>query len=560
MSHLYLAYRDSVSSRFYIFYSTEMRRHIFAHWGSLQGVNESDISQKSVLSATGLGDEDDFTLRGAKWETLALVEEAPEPLDPVLTVIENQELSGDQALELITNRRDECASISFRNCIFSDDVLIFGCDALPELSFFECTFKFDFKLIDCQISGSLWLNNSNFNKHFSLKNSFFERDIHCESVDFHGPGGASFRGVFARSLYIDQGVKGPQDTVWLNEMTITGTLSIAGDFESEIQIHAQQGKFKQDVISDSSPGPRINKLIISKEIGNNETSGRCGFKRDISVSRYRISELFAENFECNTLSLDRNKIFNIVELRRVITQKDLTIVDGLNLGCGEVSILGCSIQRHLRIQGDLLTSKIKLNETIVDGGTFITFSDASAAGGIDTTEFFSPHLRVSDDHLLQRAAKRRLHPFKPRQFSMILLSKDKVERANQYCALKNWFADSGRLRLEDDAYFHMRDSQCTGIVEKFFFGRIFGWGVRLANIALSASIIMLAFSIFYSTYSMNFLSSTLLSVQGFTAAFFGNWDEIAHNNDVVAVATIESLVGIIFVTVFVGAYIRKLLR
>jgi hypothetical protein len=94
---------------------------------------------------------------------------------------------------------------------------------------------------------------------------------------------------------------------------------------------------------------------------------------------------------------------------------------------------------------------------------------------------------------------------------------------------------------------------------KFLLGKVFGWGIRLTNIALSSIILILIFSIFYS-FQFDYNESLILSLQSFISSYFGHWEKQVPGNMISWLLTIESVLGVLFTTVFIGAYIRKLLR
>ena len=112
------------------------------------------------------------------------------------------------------------------------------------------------------------------------------------------------------------------------------------------------------------------------------------------------------------------------------------------------------------------------------------------------------------------------------------------------------------------AYFHMRQCYHSNVFTRFVFGVIFGWGVRLSNIAISSLIVILIFSgvIMISAPKIVFLKALSLSTQSFISSFFGKWDDYPPEGMLSGIVTFESIVGVIFITVFVGAYLRKLLR
>lgn len=558
MSKLLMSYKDEKSSRFYIFFSFYLGRHIFSHWSHLTIIGERNIASNTILEAENLEECDDFFHRGAKWKTLHLQNSIPNDSQHIHSV-NNQNLSLGKVLETIKDTHPDKLPVIFKNCFFEDDIIIDNDHDLPEICFFDCTFKGDLKITESKISGSLWLINSKIEKHFSLKGTHCTHNIHAEGSNFSGPGGASFRGIRAKSVYLDHGIQGPQDMVWLNEMTIQENLCLGGNFNSQVQIHGIQDATQKHSTTDKDYSmSKIGRILLSKEMNQNETNCESFFSGGISIKNYKTENLEGYNFETRDLEIQENKIFNRIKLENVSILRDLIISDPRSIGAALIDISGCSIQRHFQIQAKTLSSLISLSNSIVDGASFFKFSEVSSSGKVDTLDFFSPHVKFHNEKILQALSARKI--FKARDFSAIKMSQNPSLRSDQYCALKKWMADSGKLQLEDEAYFHMRDASSKSWAETFFLGRIFGWGVRLTNIALSAFIIVLSFSFIYLSAGADLVGASLLSIQSFTAAFFGEWETLSKSRAVIIATTLQSVLGIVFVTVFIGAYIRKLLR
>ncbi len=134
--------------------------------------------------------------------------------------------------------------------------------------------------------------------------------------------------------------------------------------------------------------------------------------------------------------------------------------------------------------------------------------------------------------------------------------------AQAYTRFKNWMADSGNLQEEDHAFFHMRHYKESSRVRRFLLGGAFGWGIRLRNILATALMISVVFSILYILNGLAYDESVMLSLQSFISILYGQWSypEPAATGLLSMLVTLESMIGVLMVTLLVGAYIRKLLR
>jgi hypothetical protein len=125
----------------------------------------------------------------------------------------------------------------YLNCTFND-IELKNLQCTRQIALISCNFEENFRLINCEIKADLWLCNSKFNKHFSLKLCKIDGNVHLEGADFTGAGGASFRGMSARNLYLDLGISGGRDLFWLNELYVPGVISIAPQFPAESKLMA----------------------------------------------------------------------------------------------------------------------------------------------------------------------------------------------------------------------------------------------------------------------------------------------------------------------------------
>lgn len=175
--------------------------------------------------------------------------------------------------------------------------------------------------------------------------------------------------------------------------------------------------------------------------------------------------------------------------------------------------------------------------------------------------FLTDRLYLDQPELL--IGRSRFSFLKPPGFARLKSTDDKKVQSEIYSNLKKWLHDSGKIDYEDMAFFHMRDVSAKNWLAKVFLGRVFGWGVRLTNIGLSSLVVLMLFAgyFFLSSEFLTVGESTLLSLQSFTGAFFGAWNsDLSSGNGLLFAVALESYIGVLFITTFVGAYVRKLLR
>ena len=171
------------------------------------------------------------------------------------------------------------------------------------------------------------------------------------------------------------------------------------------------------------------------------------------------------------------------------------------------------------------------------------------------------------------------------------LKVDLYERLqDQYLTVKNIFGNSGELGNEDKAYYqwmhnrNLSDLYAAGKKKPLYwfkaavFEKVFGWGVNLWRILGSTLITMLLFSFVYQfifwanpdlfikydevmvpASDISYPRTLFLSIQTTFSAFLGDWAPIG-SGPVKALMTINSILGILFVTFLVAAFGRKMLR
>ncbi|MEX0739807.1 MAG: hypothetical protein WD071_10750 [Pseudohongiella sp.] len=463
--------------------------------------------------------------------------------------IENEKVAVSTLRDLLVDE-SITAPLIFINCIF-EDIELADIECNRCVAFLSCEFVENFRLIRCKTIGDLWLCNSSFKKHFSLKSCRIDGNVHLEGANFTGEGGASFRGMMADNLYLDLGIQGGSDFFWLNELHVPGVVSIGGYFNSEIQLLG-----RQDESVEPARQPLLGKLIIGKELYKNESANKTKVQGLIRIGNIDIAE------ELTVCSLDAHSV-QIEKLRAsYISFVDLSLTSDLIIEFSSIGSIDCasaSVGRHLKLIENRLDGLVDLSGSATGGMTHFENNKLGREMRISLVRYTTSRFLFYPADLLFGGAKRRF--FQPAKFEILQSTEDRL-LGDQYCSLKHWLADTGQLDLEDVAFFHMRDYHQSKWFAKVLLGRIFGWGVRLRNIALSSLFIVGIFSLVFQALDpgSSFLHSISISTQSFISSFFGDWSDYDPSGKTAAIVTFESFLGLLCTTVFVGAYIRKLLR
>jgi hypothetical protein len=566
----------SNNNKFSILFDTEEKSLEFCYWRQYAGnrfLNEGDefaaerdtrehngIERGLLISKNSYIDKEDSLLDISKNR---------EKSDQV-KIIDN--FSGCNIQEEIEKEKGKYKVLVFIGCSFDEDIELssnfdknkkptndFKCDV--ELAFLDCTFSKNLTL-SAIFSSDIWIVDCNIKAQFSLKNSIINGDAHLESNCFDGEGGVSFRGVSANNLYIDLETVGSEDIFWFNELSVPGIVSIGGSFKSKIQILSDQfnpSKYKE--------GTEIGKLFIGLEYTDIDADRDNPMTSDapIEIRGLKTQNISMFGVDAKSISISDLGCSGDVSLQDVSTNKDLEILR-VNIKGADLIIDKSSIGRHMFIHDNKLPYIMTLSGTSVSEVSYIENNEfLPATSNINFSRFTTSKLLFSPVSDLYANKKNDFLKFKPHDFSLLL--QDSNDLGDQYCSLKHWLSDSGRLKEEDMAYFHMNDCFSDNPIYTAIFGTIFGWGVRLTNILMSSLFIMLLFYVIYIWIGMTPMTSLTVTIQSFFGILLDPIFEIGaiSNNQVFTQevnwwVTAESVLGIFFITVLVGAYVRKMLR
>lgn len=459
----------------------------------------------------------------------------------------------------------------FINCIFHDIFVLPDANFDRSISFFGCMFKSRFSMKGCQISG----------------------DVNLESCYFKGKGGVSFKGLKCRNLYMDRDTVGPDDEVWFNCARISGILSLAGSYYGNVFMEAGA----------SEPSTRINSFYIghisSRATAQVKTSISGGLvlkKAEISdgikINLLASESITIENTETSLLLIENSHI------RRDIKLDDLKI-DAVKSGNrshrrgmllensridGHLSLLKCVIDEALSFKNSVVGSEAKIQDCkfkktgILDVYGFIVdrlrILPANKLFGGKKTAFSNPKFwllkRQSEQKwILPWLLKRKLSRIRLRRHET---PQDRREQELQrlheeYLSFKHWFSESGDLYMEDASYYNMRHYNETSIIKYLFFNFCFGWGVRLWNVLFTALTVIGIYTGIYVLWNrIESIRAVVFSIESF---FFGavlsDWSATLRDADkplsgLAILSMSEGAIGVLLITVLIGAYMRKLLR
>ncbi len=445
------------------------------------------------------------------------------------------------------------------------DILFYGCRWLGKANFFNMNIQGDLVFLGCS-----------FLDAFTLKETTVDGSVHMEGCDFSGAGGASFRGLQAQALYLDFGVKGPQDMVWLNELCIQQDVVIGGVFTGDIQVMRLQDErvFTPTFLSNKEQDRAcFRRLCIGKEFYKNQNINKSILHGLLDVQGLHMGELIQ------------------IECAEIAGINLLSLGGSVAVSCAYSHILGSvfvhgqhaqSLIRHLNFQESYIEGHLDIREVLIQGELNLDGATVNRVirlhgvsfeidGGLKLARLCVNRLVMDDFSALygryQTRAWWKNPTFKMLQRETVQQSLNQgkpIELIQEYVLLKHLLSQEGQLQLEDEAFYNMRKlDHWYQDVGMLIYNYVFGWGVRLQNILITVSLLILVFAALYHMYFPNFdrWASLQLSIQSMFMAFFGAiTPQVTANSALSWLVLCESVLGVVFITVFVGAYVRRLLR
>ena len=448
--------------------------------------------------------------------------------------------------------------------------------AQGDVLFYRCEWAGDANFSGWDVRGDLVFLGCRFKQFFTLKNACIKGYVHMEGCDFSGAGGASFRGLQAKALYLDFGVKGPQDMVWLNEMYIEHDVVIGGEFGALQVMRVQDNRVLTQTARDNEVQQRacFENLYIGKECYKSQNINRSILSERLDIQGLAHGEsIYIENSELHalqcvgisggvTLSCEHSKVLGSV----VVEGADAdSIVEFINFQ-------DCYIEGHLSVRNASIKGFLNLDDATVERVIRLHQVCFGEKGGLRAARL-SANRFVMDDFskLYGLRVGEKPSRWKNPRFGMLWRERQErglqqgrdIELVQEYVLLKNLLSQEGQLKLEDEAFYNMRKlDHWYQDIGMLVLNYLFGWGVRLQNIVFSSLVFALFYACLYvKAFAILPTHALQLSLQAMFMAFFGEIEpKVLAGSPLSWWVLSESVIGIIFVTVFVGAYVRKLLR
>lgn len=351
-----------------------------------------------------------------------------------------------------------------------------GLDIEGSIVLANCHIHGDFRWLKARVRGSLWFLNCRFSHHFSLKSSVLDGSCVFFGCDFSGAGGVSLRGIQACSVFLEFGTRGSDDMLWLNEMTLRGCLALNGTFEAPVQLLAKQDE------APVNESPSLGQVFIGRQSYRAEKLSRNHFEGgividgyqltgDLEIRRSRMSALTFVGVTCAHLLVDSCEIDQDVILEEpTVNNEDKGI-----------AISDTVIGRHLTMSGRYLKGFCSLVGTSVGHAWMLQLeSPELGTPRLDISRFhaqhawFEPIRLLYGDRPVSRFAKPPAFGILAREHLTQFRKEDRSHLAEAYTKFKNWMADTGHLREEDHAFFHMRHYKESQGLQRWLLGGMFG--------------------------------------------------------------------------------------
>jgi len=208
-----------------------------------------------------------------------------------------------------TEIADDAFQSAGKVCVVTGDIPCgWTFKVLPrDVFFYKCRWQEKANFSNVKVNGSLVFLGCSFNDAFTLKETCVSGAVHMEGCDFSGTGGVSFRGLQAKSLYLDFGVKGSRDMIWMNEMYIEHNVVIGGVFEGSIQVmRIQDDRVSTQTSKENiaQKRPCFERLFIGKEFYKSQNINRSTLHSSLDVQGLSNGEsIEIEHAEINALNL-----------------------------------------------------------------------------------------------------------------------------------------------------------------------------------------------------------------------------------------------------------------
>lgn len=503
---------------------------------------------------------------------------------------------GENAADLIrTNVESGDSIVIFREIDFRSPVDLKGVNAAKGCwpIFVRCTFHDIFVWPEADFDRSISFLGCAFKSRFSMKGCKVNEDVNLESCYFKGKGGVSFKELECQNLFMDRDTVGPDDEVWFNCAHIRGILSLAGSYYGNVFFES----------ADTEPVSRIDTLFIghvhtraTAQIKTNITGSlvlkKAKVDTGIMVTSLTAGEVLIEDASVGSLLIASSHIQKDIRLDDL--RIDVANSAGYRRNSG-IGIEDSRINGHLSFFNCLIDRRLSLSNTVVGAEAKIHDCRFTTRGMMDVYGFIVSRLRILPADTLFSGEKTAVSNPKfwllkrqcEQRWMLPWLLKRKLQRIRsrgsqdaqsrgelelqrlreEYLSFKHWFSESGDLYMEDAAYYNMRHYNETSVVKYLFFNFCFGWGVRLWNVLLTAFAIIGIYTGIYVLWDkIGSIRAVVFSTESFFfGAILSDWSATLKDADkplsgLAILSMSEGAIGVLLITVLIGAYMRKLLR
>ncbi len=101
------------------------------------------------------------------------------------------------------------------------------------------------------------------------------------------------------------------------------------------------------------------------------------------------------------------------------------------------------------------------------------------------------------------------------------------------------------------------------LIENFILGKMFGWGVRIVNSVITASVIIVAFALIYFVALRHSVGNAWQCIQICFESSINRFFNVSEVNPILILEhfdTAEQIIGVIILTIFTGVIARKIIR
>lgn len=432
------------------------------------------------------------------------------------------------------------SGLSMKKVVARSDIVVKGA-TISDLSIHESFFKASLSFIDCRFIGDVSISKTRFAGTLSFLQCEFFDDVRCYDL----------------AIKTDLRIVGSR---------LKGELSIEGSSSRCIELD----KTSVEALTIASS----EKSEVSKILLNQIRTININISNVDNVSTFEIRDL-----SCQALMIKQMRFAYGANID--IRESRITDVN-VQVSCfprdSTLRVYRCTLVNLRLDENSYKTCHLIVNKTQVSG----TFS---LQGVAQIESFFdlagSSFAKVDlDDSLLLFIRGCQGHA------PLLKGARGSIQRIDTLRILKNAFFNEHDSDMEDRCYYLLKNEEATlhregasPLVKAWFFlGYLacryaFGWGVRIINPIVTASMCILLGSVYYYfalglyepsrgvEYLGQTISGTLASLMLSSLTFFGQYSSASWSGHIsVGFLMAEFLVGLVMTTLLIGMMIRKLVR